>query len=159
MNLLLEAVSNFTDWHALGRRLGLTMDQLRGIELTYHINGLGRLKAEVFDVWLKSSPKASWADLITALRAMGEDRVASDIAVRHTPGKEWCVECCAVFIPNLNLVLRPFPSTNPDKVAHTSCWQQMRDSLVQFTNLCTSREAWTVVVVILAVVCVLFYKY
>ena len=93
MNLLLEAVSNVTDWHALGRRLGLTMDQLRGIELTYHINGLGRLKAEVFDVWLKSSPKASWADLITALRAMGEDRVASDIAVRHTPGKEWCVEC------------------------------------------------------------------
>ena len=70
MKLLCEAVSNVTDWHGLGRRLGLTMSQLRGIELTYHMHGLNRLKAEMFDVWLKSSPSASWADLITALQAI-----------------------------------------------------------------------------------------
>ena len=77
MNLLLEAVSSVTDWH--GRRLGLTMSQLRGIELTYHMHGPDRLKAEMFDVWLKSSPDASWTDLITALRAMGLDSVASNV--------------------------------------------------------------------------------
>ena len=32
------------------------------------------------NVWLKSSPNASWTDLITALRDMDEDTVANDIA-------------------------------------------------------------------------------
>ena len=79
MNPLLEAVSSVTDWHGLGRRLGLTMSQLRGIELTYRVDGIHRLKAEMFDVWLRGSPNASWTDLITALRAMDEGTVASDI--------------------------------------------------------------------------------
>ena len=79
VNLLLEAVSSVTDWHGLGRQLGLTMSQLREIDLTHRVDGLDRLKAEMFDVWLRGSPNASWTDLITALRAMGEDRVASDI--------------------------------------------------------------------------------
>ena len=88
MNLLLEAVSSVTDWHGLGRRLGLTMSQLRGIELTYHMHGPDRLKAEMFDVWLKGSPDASWTDLITALREMDEGRVASDIEAGRIPGNE-----------------------------------------------------------------------
>ena len=61
------------------------MSQLRGIELTYHMHGQGRLKAEMFDVWLKSSPNASWADLITALEAMGMDRVASNVRAAYSP--------------------------------------------------------------------------
>ena len=85
MNLLLEAVSSVTDWHGLGRRLGLTMSQLRGIELTYHMHGPDRLKAEMFDAWLKSSPDASWTDLITALRAMGLDSVASNVRAVYSP--------------------------------------------------------------------------
>ena len=85
MNLLLEAVSNVTDWHGLGLKLGLTMSQLRGIELTHPRDGPGRLKAEMFDVWLKSSPNASWADLITALEAMGMDRVASNVRAAYSP--------------------------------------------------------------------------
>ena len=83
MNLLLEAVSNVTDWHGLGRRLGLTMSQLRRIEITFHIHGVERIKAEMFDVWLKSSPNASWADLIRALEAM--DRVASNVRAAYSP--------------------------------------------------------------------------
>ena len=85
MNLLLEAVSNVTDWHGLGLKLGLTMSQLRGIELTYHMHGQGRLKAEMFDVWLKSSPNASWADLVRALEAMDMYRVASNVRAAYSP--------------------------------------------------------------------------
>ena len=61
------------------------MSQLRGIELTYHMHGLGRLKAEMFDVWLKNSPNASWADLITALEAMGMGSVASNVRAAYSP--------------------------------------------------------------------------
>ena len=85
MKLLLKAVSNVTDWHGLGRQLDLTMSQLRSIDITYRVDGLDRLKAEMFDVWLKSSPNASWANLITALKEMGEDTVASDIVAANTP--------------------------------------------------------------------------
>ena len=85
MNQLVEAVSTVTDWHGLGLRLGLTMNQLREIELTYHVDGLGRQKAEMFHVWLNSSQRATWGDLITALRAMNEHTVASDIEAVHSP--------------------------------------------------------------------------
>ena len=88
MNLLLEAFSSVTDWHGLGRQLGLTMSQLRSIEVSCRVDGLDRLKAEMFDVWLKSSPNAFWTNLITALRAMGEERVASDIEAGRIPGNE-----------------------------------------------------------------------
>ena len=84
MNLLVETVSDVTDWHTLGLKLGLTMSQLSDIHVTYHVYGVGRLKAEIFNVWLKSSPNASWTDLITALNTMNEHRVAGDIAVHYS---------------------------------------------------------------------------
>ena len=89
MNLLLKAVSSVTDWHGLGRRLGLTMSELREIEITYHIHGVKRMKAEMFDVWLKNSPNASWADLAAAVK--DRDTVTSDIA-DSPPGNKINVE-------------------------------------------------------------------
>ena len=84
MNLLVEAVSDVPDWHTLGLKLGLTMGQLSGIHVTYHVYGVGRLKAEMFNVWLKSSPNASWTDLISALKSMNEHRITSEIAEHYT---------------------------------------------------------------------------
>ena len=83
LRLLVEAVTDVTDWHTLGLTLDLTMSQLEDIRITYHVYGLGLLKARVFDAWLKSSPGASWSDLISVLKSMNEHRVASDIATRY----------------------------------------------------------------------------
>ena len=77
---LVKACKRVTDWHTLGLQLDLTMDQLDDLHITYHAYRADRLKAEMFNVWLKSSSNASWADLITALKDMDEDTVASDIA-------------------------------------------------------------------------------
>ena len=88
VNLFGEAVTDVTDWHSLGRKLNLTMSQLEDIRVTYHGYGLGVLKARVFDAWLKSSPSASWSDLISALKSMNEHRVASDIAARYSSGHQ-----------------------------------------------------------------------
>ena len=76
---LLTACRSVSDWHSLGVHLDLTMSQLDDIHVTYHAHGVERLKTEMFSVWLKSSPHASWTDLITALRAMDENTVASQI--------------------------------------------------------------------------------
>ena len=85
MNLLVEAaVRNVTEWHELGQQLGLTICQLRGIELTFYMHGLDRLKAEMLNLWLRNSPDATWGDLITALRAMNENRAVRDIEADYS---------------------------------------------------------------------------
>ena len=76
---LLTKCKNVTDWHTLGIHLDLTTSQLNDIRVTYHAEGVNRLKTEMFTVWLKSSPDASWTDLIRALRAMDENTIASEI--------------------------------------------------------------------------------
>ena len=74
---LVAATVNVSDWHSLGLQLNLTMCQLREIDVTYNKEGFKRIKAEMFDTWLKSSSSASWADLIEALTTIGEERNTS----------------------------------------------------------------------------------
>ena len=93
VNQLVEAVSNVPDWHGLGLQLGIAMCKLRELEMSYHVYGVKRLKAEMFDIWLKNSPNASWGDLIAALRAMGEHTVAGDIEAVYSPTTS-IMECC-----------------------------------------------------------------
>ena len=89
MKHLVTACKDVSDWHKLGIQLDLTTSQLNNIEVTYHAHGVDRLKTEMFAVWLKSSnPNASLTNLITALRAMGEGRVASDIEAGWITGNE-----------------------------------------------------------------------
>ena len=85
MKDLITACKSVTKWYTLGIQLGLTTSQLDDLHITYHAYGADRLKAEMFKVWLKSSPEAAWADLITALKAMDEDRVASNVRAAYSP--------------------------------------------------------------------------
>ena len=100
---LVAATINVSDWHSLGLQLNLTMCQLREIDVTYNKEGFKRNKAEMFDTWLKSSPSASWADLIKALRAIGEDTVAGEIEANcsiQSPDTTGIM--CGFLIHNLN---------------------------------------------------------
>ena len=76
---LLTACKNVSDWQQLGIQLDLTMAELENIYQTYHTRGLVILKGHMFSVWLENSPGASWTGLVKALRAIGNNRVASDI--------------------------------------------------------------------------------
>ena len=92
MKHLVTACKSVTDWHTLGIQLDLTTTQLNSIHVTYYALGVDRLKTEMFDVWLKSSPDASWMDVITALEDMGMDRVASNVRAAYSPtapGNVW----------------------------------------------------------------------
>ena len=82
VKLLVDAVRNVSDWHNLGLHLDLTMSQLKKIQSIHHTHGEDRIKAEMFDVWLKSCPEASWHKLVTALNAINEKRVAKEIESR-----------------------------------------------------------------------------
>ena len=89
MVLLVDAVRNVSDWHSLGLHLDLTMGKLKEIDRTYRVDGENRIKAEMFDVWLKSCPDAPWHKLVSALIAIGEKRVAKEVESRYCklPGK------------------------------------------------------------------------
>ena len=41
-------------------------------------------QTEMLNLWLRNSPDATWGDLITALRAIDEHTVASDIEAPTT---------------------------------------------------------------------------
>ena len=146
------------------------------------------MKAEMFDVWLKNSPDASWTDLAAAVK--DQDTVSSDIA-DSPPGNKINVEhntfnnkdnnyiyfllltyMCLYFIDisphtvldpvsNLKGVSKPVSSVNtPDNVLPTTCWQQIRNSLVQFIILlCTNCRAWASIIVIIAAISLFFYQY
>ena len=77
--LLVDAVRNVNDWHNLGLHLYLEEAKLEEIGITYHIYGVVRMKTEMFKVWLKSCPDASWHKLVSALNAIGEKRVAKEV--------------------------------------------------------------------------------
>ena len=85
---LCEACREVTDWHGLGIQLDLEVHQLDGIKADHHNDGLSRMKTEMFKVWLKNNPDASWTDLITALREMGENKAACDIEAAIRSGNE-----------------------------------------------------------------------
>ena len=72
-------------WYLLGLHLNIEPSQLDHIEMDNRTRS--RILLTMFDAWLKRSPSASWSDLITALRAIGEDSVASDIAATYLPSK------------------------------------------------------------------------
>ena len=91
MRLLVDAVRNVSDWHNLGLHLDITMRKLKEIDRIYRSDGEERIKAEMFDVWLKSCPDASWHKLVSALNAINEKRVAKEVESRfckQLPGNE-----------------------------------------------------------------------
>ena len=65
--LNMSVVKSVSDWYQLGVRLGLDMSQLREVEQSYHVGGISQMKSEVLDLWLRSTPGASWEELVTAL--------------------------------------------------------------------------------------------
>ena len=83
MRLLVDAVRSVSDWHNLGLHLDITMRKLKEIDRIHRFDGEERIKAEMFDVWLKSCPDVSWHKLVTALNDIGEKRVAKEVESRY----------------------------------------------------------------------------
>ena len=83
MKLLVDAIKSVSGWHNLGVHLDITMSKLQEINRIYHLYGEERIKAEMFDVWLKSCPDASWHKLVTALNEIDEKRVAKEVESRY----------------------------------------------------------------------------
>ena len=77
--IILSSIKDITDWQTLGRQLGVPNSKIKEIEMQYNVHGIGRQRSEIIVSWLSRTPTACWANLITALEAMGEHRTAQGI--------------------------------------------------------------------------------
>ena len=80
-NLSLE-LSMVSEWYALGFQLGLSLFQLNQIKQHFP-RDIDCCITEVVDLWLRSTPWASWRDIITALRRMGDLTAAERIESKY----------------------------------------------------------------------------
>ena len=85
MKNLSSELSAVSKWYQLGIRLGLQPSQLRQIEQEVPTD-IERRKVEVVDLWLQSTPGASWRHIVTALREMGEMTTAERIELKYVKG-------------------------------------------------------------------------
>ena len=75
--------------------LGLQPSQLRKIELEVPPD-IERRKLEVVDLWLQSTPGASWRHITTALREMRDHTTAERIELKHVKGARGTTIQCNV---------------------------------------------------------------
>ena len=94
---LLKVCESVTDWYTLGIHLQLPLSQLNNIQVnvTYHVQGVNRHKAAMFEAWLKGSTNPSWSDLITALSTVSSDAnlpTTGILAVMYSHCKRFLVQ-------------------------------------------------------------------
>ena len=89
---LLEACREVTDWKGLGIQLDLKNHQLEEIEAEYR--KITDRKMKMFTCWINNDFDVSWAHLITALRDIGDRKIASDIEAAIRPGNGIVHACC-----------------------------------------------------------------
>ena len=77
--LLLKELRQVTDWHMLGLYLEIPPQELNKIRQQFLSEGVERCKAELFDLWLRRNPNASWDNVASALEQEGEAVLASGI--------------------------------------------------------------------------------
>ena len=78
ISLLLTELKDVTNWNLLGVHLRVPESRLTEIETRYYQSqGLDRCKKEVLGAWLKTTPGASWKELVGALRQMDEEVLAT----------------------------------------------------------------------------------
>ena len=75
----LEQTAEATDWYLLGVFMNLPPKDLTLIEKQFSSGGPTRCKAELFNVWTKRTPNASWELIAAALEKSGETALAENI--------------------------------------------------------------------------------
>ena len=82
---LSSELKTVTNWYQLGINLGLQVYELKQIERDFQ--GNERRKQEMLDLWLRRNRDAGWRDVVSALRQMGENRVAESMRQNYVGGE------------------------------------------------------------------------
>ena len=75
----LEETAKVTDWYMLGVYMDVPREDLSHVEKQFSSQGAARCRAELFNVWMKRTPNASWELIAAALEKLGETVLAEKI--------------------------------------------------------------------------------
>ena len=78
----LEETADVTDWYMLGLYMGVPPKDLSHIEKQFSSQGAAQCRAELFNVWKKRTPNASWKLIAAALEKIGETVLAGKVCTR-----------------------------------------------------------------------------
>ena len=73
-----EALTDLVNWKRFAIYLP-GIDSADTNRITADFNSVAERKLGLFDLWLRKYPSASWTDVISALKRIGEDRIAREI--------------------------------------------------------------------------------
>ena len=79
----LKETANVTDWYMLGVYMGVPPKDLMYIEKQSSGQGSARCRTELFGVWMKRTPNASWELIAAALVELGETVLAEKVRTRY----------------------------------------------------------------------------
>ena len=86
---LLKELHQVTDWYMLGVYLELPSHELDKIRQQFLSEGVERCKAAMFNLWLRSTQKASWELIANGLECSGEKVLAEKIRRQHLAVSEF----------------------------------------------------------------------
>ena len=79
---LLDAVSKASaDWYKLGMQLDMDPDDLNAIKQDHQ--GVGERMTTMLHNWLNKYPERGWSDIVSALRGIGRNDIADQVASRY----------------------------------------------------------------------------
>ena len=81
---LVNSTREVTNWNQLGLQVDLSPEQLKIIKTNY--SDPQDAKAEMYDVWKKSDPDASWAKLSRGLQQSGHFVLSQNIYREYVEG-------------------------------------------------------------------------
>ena len=105
----LEETAEVTDWYILGLYMGVPKKDLAQIEKQSSSQGSARCRAELFDVWMKRTPNASWELIAAALVKLGETVLAEKVrsrCVALVPSSKQLASSTVRVVLDKNLVVR-----------------------------------------------------
>ena len=80
---LLKVLKTVDNWFVFGVHLGVPMDQLNKIELSYHQKDLERYKIEMLQYWLENNKNASWKNVVQALEQTDQLALAETVKQQY----------------------------------------------------------------------------
>lgn len=82
---MIRDLRHLNDWLNFGLYLGLEHSSLTRLEKQHHYD-VSRCRMEMLQLWLDGNPTPTWNKVIDALRAVGCDNQALEIAKKRSGG-------------------------------------------------------------------------
>ena len=114
---LINALRKLTDWYDLGLQLDIEDHWLE--KFSSENQRIEKCKLAMLQFWLQSDEEASWEKLISALREMNQNRLATEIQKKYQMSSRPLSEHTHQLVPQVTTQSGTIPTTAPPSTPPT----------------------------------------